>query len=86
MIESTGYYINATEERKIVQNEQQEKDLKTISDATYQNKIPPKLERLFAGAQTILEQEFNYYSFAAKINMETSNQIIANVYPKTLEA
>lgn len=37
MIETTGYYINATDERKIVKDEKQEKDIKAIMDATYKN-------------------------------------------------
>ncbi len=70
MIETTGYYIERTQERTKIMSVEDEKKIKIINDAYYQDKIPPKLERIFKGAHSILEQEFNFYSFGMKINQE----------------
>lgn len=86
MIETTGYYINASEERAKIKNQEEEKAIKMIKDAQYQDKITPKVERIFKGARSVFEQEFNYYSFGVKINEENFREIIEQTYPKTLEA
>lgn len=50
------------------------------------NELPPKALEIFSGAQNVLSQEFNFYSFSVMTSSEISKEIVESNYMKELEA
>jgi len=48
--------------------------------------LPMKAKRLFETNSKLLTQPFSFYSFGVKINEESSDDILSQVYPRQLEA
>lgn len=48
--------------------------------------IPQKALEIFSGAESVLHQDFNFYTFSVMTNSEQSKDIIAQTYVKELES
>ena len=57
-------------------NEKQVKILSDLEKKKEKNEIPPKALQIFSGAQSVLSQEFNFYTFAVQTNSEQSKDIM----------
>jgi len=75
MVETTGYYQAQWEKRQDM-NEKQEKEIRELEAKKAKNEIPQKALEMFTGAQSVLAQEFNFYSFSVMINGEQSKEIM----------
>ena len=75
MIDTTGYY-QKTWEKKMEVNEKQDKIIKELEKQKEKNEITPKALEIFSGAQSLLSQEFNFYTFTVMTNTEQSKDIV----------
>ena len=69
MIDTTGYF-QKTWEQKMEMNEKQTKIVGDLEKKLEKNDVPPKALEIFSGAQSVLSQEFNFYTFAVQTNSE----------------
>ena len=70
-MESTGYFMHKWDEKEDeVSDDKSHKMIEEMEKADLQNKLPPKAVEVFSRADNILHTEFNFYSFAVKINAE----------------
>ena len=86
MIETTGYYIHKREQAQEPKTDLEKTNVKKVTDAIHQDKLPIKAKRMFEGNSKLLTQPFAFYSFGVKINEENCDDILSNVYPRQLEA
>lgn len=86
MIESTGYFEVDWKTKQNVRDDEQ-KNMIADLDAMKSNKeIPPRALEIFSGAQSVLSQEFNFYTFSVMTSGEQSREIVEQTYMKELEA